>query len=74
MPNENQKIRAVPSTYSTTPGLPWTVYLPTLVLIAQAVFLLQHEQTQTDRQTQRHRRNWSTYSRHCDSRRRGQLL
>jgi len=30
-------------------GLQFTIFLPTLVLIAQAVFLLQHEQT--DRQT-----------------------
>jgi len=34
--------------------LPWTISLPTLVLIARAVFLLEHGQTdrQTDRQRQ----------------------
>jgi len=36
-----------------TEVLPWTICLPTLVVIAQAVFLLEHGQTdkQTDRQT-----------------------
>jgi len=28
-------------------GLPWTVTLPTLMLIAQSVFLLEHGHTQT---------------------------
>ena len=34
--------------------LPWSIYLPTLVLIAQAAFLL--ERRQTDRQTNRQTR------------------
>jgi len=43
------------------PCVPRAISLPTLVLIAKAVFLLEHGQTnrQTDRQTDR--RDWMTY-------------
>jgi len=40
-------------------GLLLQIFLPTLVLIARAVFLLQHEHTQTHKHTQCHRRNCS---------------